>query len=147
MISYRFRRVKAVTFHSSTNSKYHAKKTVLDGITFDSRKEARRYSELKLLEKSGRIKDLRLQVPFELIPAQREPDQVGKRGGKVKGKVIERAVIYKADFVYLERLDIPFTDEEKWVEVVEDTKGVKTKEYILKRKMMLYFHGIRIREV
>ena len=136
-----------MTFHSSMHSKYHAKKTVLDGITFDSRKEARRYSELKLLEKAGRIKDLRLQVPFELIPAQREPDQVGKRGGKVKGKVIERAVVYKSDFVYLERLDIPFTDEEKWVEVVEDTKGVKTKEYILKRKMMLYFHGIRIREV
>lgn len=136
-----------MTYHFSTRTKYKAKKTEVDGITFDSMKEAKRYQELKILEAAGQIKDLRLQVPYELIPAIREPDTIGKRGGKIKGKLIERAVIYKADFVYLEKLDIPFSDQEKWGEVVEDVKGMRTKEYILKRKLMLYRYGIRIREV
>lgn len=136
-----------MTYHFSTRTKYKAKKTEVDGITFDSMKEAKRYQELKILEAAGQIKDLRLQVPYELIPAMREPDTIGKRGGKIKGKLIERAVIYKADFVYLEKLDIPFSDQEKWEEVVEDVKGMRTKEYILKRKLMLYRYGIRIREV
>lgn len=136
-----------MTYHFSATTKYHAKKTEVDGITFDSMREAKRYQELKLLEAAGQIKDLRLQVPYELIPAIREPDTIGKRGGKKKGKLIERAVIYKADFVYLEKLDIPFSDQEKWEEVVEDVKGMRTKEYILKRKLMLYRYGIRIREV
>lgn len=136
-----------MTYHFSTTTKYHAKKTEVDGITFDSMKEAKRYQELKILEAAGQIKDLRLQVPYELIPAMREPDTIGKRGGKIKGKLIERAVIYKADFVYLEKLDISFSDQEKWEEVVEDVKGMRTKEYILKRKLMLYRYGIRIREV
>ena len=136
-----------MTYHFSTRTKYKAKKTEVDGITFDSMKEAKRYQELKILEAAGQIKDLRLQVPYELIPAIREPDTIGKRGGKIKGKLIERAVIYKADFVYLEKLDIPFSDQEKWEEVVEDVKGMRTKEYILKRKLMLYRYGIRIREV
>ena len=136
-----------MTYHFSTRTKYKAKKTEVDGITFDSMKEAKRYQELKILEAAGQIKDLRLQVPYELIPAMREPDKIGKRGGKIKGKLIERAVIYKADFVYLEKLDIPFSDQEKWEEVVEDVKGMRTKEYILKRKLMLYRYGIRIREV
>lgn len=136
-----------MTYHFSTRTKYKAKKTEVDGITFDSMKEAKRYQELKILEAAGQIKDLRLQVAYELIPAMREPDTIGKRGGKIKGKLIERAVIYKADFVYLEKLDIPFSDQEKWEEVVEDVKGMRTKEYILKRKLMLYRYGIRIREV
>lgn len=136
-----------MTYHFSTRTKYKAKKTEVDGITFDSMKEAKRYQELKILEAAGQIKDLRLQVPYELIPAIREPDTIGKRGGKIKGKLIERAVIYRADFVYLEKLDIPFSDQEKWEEVVEDVKGMRTKEYILKRKLMLYRYGIRIREV
>jgi hypothetical protein len=136
-----------VTYHFSTRTKYKAKKTEVDGTTFDSMKEAKRYQELKILEAAGQIKDLRLQVPYELIPAMREPDTIGKRGGKIKGKLIERAVIYKADFVYLEKLDIPFSDQEKWEEVVEDVKGMRTKEYIMKRKLMLYRYGIRIREV
>ena len=136
-----------MTYHFSTRTKYKAKKTEVDGITFDSMKEAKRYQELKILEAAGQIKDLRLQVPYELIPAMREPDTIGKRGGKIKGKLIERAVVYKADFVYQEKLDIPFNDQEKWEEVVEDVKGMRTKEYILKRKLMLYRYGIRIREV
>jgi hypothetical protein len=109
-------------------SKYNAQKTTVDGITYDSRKEAQRAQELRLMLKAGIISNLREQVPYELIPAQKNE----------YGKVIERAVIYKADFVY---------DDEKGKTIVEDTKGVRTKEYIIKRKLMLYEYGIRISEV
>lgn len=106
-------------------NKYRNRKTEVDGITFDSRKEAKRYQELKLLERAGEISDLQRQVPFLLIPAQR-----------IGGKVAERAVQYKADFVYTDHGET----------VVEDTKGIRTGEYIIKRKLMLYVHGISIRE-
>ena len=118
-------------------SKYHAKKITIDGNTFDSRKEYRRFCELSLLQRAGAITDLQRQVEFELIPAQREPDTIGVRGGVKKGKTLELAVKYVADFVYTENGKT----------VVEDVKGYRTKEYILKRKMLLYFYGIRIREV
>ena len=119
-------------------SKYGAKKTVIDGITFDSVKEAKRYQELKRMQNASLIHDLQMQVKFVLIPAQREPDTIGKRGGVIKGKVIEREVAYIADFVYTDTLGNT---------VIEDTKGFRTTEYIIKRKMMLYFYGIRIKEV
>lgn len=110
-------------------SKYNSKKTVVDGQIFDSKKEANRYKELRLLEKAGEIKDLRTQVKFKLIPAQRD---------EATGKVIERECSYKADFVYY---------EEDGETVVEDVKGFRTKEYIIKRKLLLYQYGIRIREI
>ena len=118
-------------------SKYHAKKTVVDGIVFDSLKEARRYGVLKALEKAGEISGLQRQVEFLLIPEQREPDNIGKRGGINKGKLIERKITYIADFTYMR----------DGVLVVEDVKGMRTPEYILKRKLMLHIHGIRITEV
>lgn len=117
--------------------KYGNKKTVVDGITFDSQKEAKRYKELSLMERAGMISDLQRQVKYVLIPPQREPDTIGKKGGIHKGKLIEREVSYVADFVY----------QENGQTVVEDTKGFRTKDYLLKRKMMLFFHGIKIREV
>lgn len=117
--------------------KYHNKKVTRNGITFDSKKEADRYSELLLLGRAGVITDLQRQVEFVLIPTQREADTVGVRGGIKKGKVIELPVKYVADFVYKENNKI----------VVEDTKGFKTKDYIIKRKLMLYIHGIRIKEI
>lgn len=125
-------------------SKYGAKKITRDGVTFDSLKEYRRFCELSLLEKSGDITELRRQVTFPLIPTQREePCEVYKRGknkGMPKpGRVLEKEVNYIADFVYRNSL----TGEI----VVEDVKGFKTKDYILKRKMVLYFHNIRISEV
>lgn len=125
-------------------NKYRASKAEVDGITFDSRKEARRYKELKLLESAGEIKDLKMQVRFNLIPEQREAsDECYKRGknkGQPKpGRIIERECAYIADFVYTRVSD--------GKTIVEDTKGMRTKDYILKRKMMLYFHGIRITEV
>lgn len=103
---------------------------------FDSKKEERRYDVLRVQEMKGEITDLRRQVPFELIPVQREPDRRGPRGGIIRGKVIERPATYIADFVY-------FRDGER---VVEDSKGYRTADYRLKKKMMLYFHGIRIKE-
>lgn len=108
--------------------KYHNRKTVVNGHTFDSKKEANRYSELLLLERAGAIHDLRTQVKYVLIPSQRS---------KETGKVIERECSYKADFVYTEGGET----------VVEDVKGYRTKEYIIKRKLMLHVHGIRIREI
>ena len=107
-------------------NKYRNKKWMLDGQTFDSQHEARRYQELRWLLKMGLISDLKRQVPFELLPSQ-------KRGGKV----VERPVKYIADFVYMENGE----------EVVEDAKGMHTKEYVIKRKLMLWQYGIQIREV
>lgn len=109
-------------------SKYHSQKTTIGGETFDSLREYRRWCELRLLERAGEITDLRRQEKFELLPPQ-----------KYKGEPAERPVAYIADFTYIDKA----TGEL----VVEDAKGVRTKEYILKRKMMLYHHGIRIREV
>lgn len=121
-------------------AKYRNNKVVFeDGSTFDSMKEYGRYLDLLAMEKAGEIKDLRRQVKYILIPVQREPDTVGKRGGIKKGKLLEREVAYFADFVYI--------NTGSGEEIVEDTKGIRTTEYILKRKMMLYFHHIRIHEI
>ena len=119
-------------------SKYGAKKVTIDGQTFDSKKEARRFQELKMLEKAGEISELRTQVKFLLIPAQREPDIIGARGGRKPGKLLERECAYLADFVYK---DIEGNT------VVEDTKGMRTEAYIIKRKLLLQRYGIRIKEI
>lgn len=120
-------------------NKYRNTKTAVNGEIFDSRKEARRYSELLILQRAGEISGLQRQVKYVLIPSQREPDAVGKRGGIVKGKTLEREVSYIADFVY--------TDKRTGETVVEDSKGMRTKDYIIKRKLMLYVHGVRVKEV
>jgi hypothetical protein len=121
-------------------SKYHNNVTVTsDGIKHASQKEATRWCELKLLERAGKISDLQRQVEFELIPCQYETyERFSKRGERLgEGlRVAERRCVYVADFVYTE-------DGKK---VVEDTKGYKTAEYKIKRKLLLYFHGIRIKE-
>lgn len=119
-------------------SKYLNRKVVNEDGVFDSRKEYKRWCELKLLVQSGRINDLERQVRIEVLPAQREPDTVGKRGGKIKGKLIERKVTYVADFKYW--------DCDSGDYVYEDVKGVRTKDYILKRKILLWRYGIRIKE-
>ena len=126
-------------YYRNNGNKYGNRKVEADGIVFDSIKEKRRYDELKLAEAAGAIGDLQRQVRFELIPAQREPDTRGPKGGVIKGRLIERKVEYVADFVYI--------DLQTGEKVVEDTKGMRTPDYILKRKMMLYFHGIKVREI
>lgn len=109
-----------------SRSKYGSKKVTVNGITYDSKKEAQRHQELLLLQRAGKITDLETQVKFELLPSQR-----------IDGKVVERSVGYVADFVY----------KQDGKTIVEDTKGFRTREYILKRKMMLFFLGIRIKEI
>lgn len=122
-------------------AKYGNKQVFYDGKLFDSKKELARYKELSMLERAGEISDLKMQVPFELIPPAFETyERYGNSGKRLKDgrKCIERGVTYKADFVYKDR---------HGETVVEDTKGVRTKEYILKRKLMLNIYGIRIREL
>lgn len=122
--------------------KYGNKKVIYDGIKFDSKKEARRYSELKLMEKAGVIDHLELQKSFVLIPAQYEYfPRFGKNGKMLKAgkKCVEQSCKYKADFYY--------HDKENKCWVVEDTKGMRTKDYIIKRKLMLHLYGVKIKEV
>jgi hypothetical protein len=104
--------------------KYNNRKTVINGIKFDSKKEAEHYLMLQLLLRAGVIKDLRLQVPFVL---------------KVNGL---KVCTYLADFVYREK-----DNSRKWVEVVCDVKGVRTPIYNLKKKLMRAIHGVEILEV
>lgn len=110
------------------STKFKNKKVEIDGHKFDSKAESRRYIELKELAATGTIRDLTLQKRFKLIPAQR-----------VGGRLIERAVDYVSDFCYR------YSDGL----IVEDVKSpfTKTPAYIIKRKLMLYVHGIIIKEV
>ena len=114
-------------FQHQQKNKYHAKKTEVNGIVFDSAKEAKRYSELVLMQRAHQISGLRRQVKYELIPTQRDAD----------GNLIEKECYYKADFVYFKHGKT----------IVEDTKGMKTPDYIIKRKLMYYKYGIEIQEV
>lgn len=119
--------------------KYRNKKVSYQGIDFDSKKEMYRYIRLKSMQEEGLISDLRLQVPFELIPAIYEDEIVKlKTKTKVVKRCVQKAVKYVADFVYKDHYGY---------EIVEDSKGLRTKEYVLKKKMMRAFLGITIKEV
>ena len=119
--------------NSYKKPKYGNKKVTVDGIEFDSIKEANRYAELRMLQKCGVIKDLELQKKFILIPAQ-----------KIANKVVERECSYIADFVY--------QDIKSGITIVEDVKGYRDPssaayaKFVIKRKLMLKEYGIRIRE-
>lgn len=123
-------------------NKYGARKvTAPDGQVFDSQKECQRYGVLRLLERAGKISDLRRQVKFELIPTQREVSTEIYKAGPQKGlpkpgAIIEKPVTYVADFTYWQ--------DGKYI--VEDVKGCKTEVYRLKKKLLLWTHGIRIKE-
>lgn len=138
-MAYKKRKFKGV-------NKYHAKKAVVDGVVFDSMKEAERYTLLKKKAEIGQISSLQRQVKFTLIPAQyEESNEVfvkgPRKGQKKPGKLLERECAYIADFVYTENGQ----------QVVEDTKGCKAGAayaiYKIKRKLMLYIHGIKIKEI
>ena len=109
------RRVR--TYRSNSRSKYGNVKFSMDGFSFDSKAEARRYAELKILLREGKIKDLELQKEYELVPSY--VDDTGKR---------IRPVYYKADFVYY--------DNEADKTVIEDVKGYRTEGYKIKKKLM-----------
>lgn len=126
-------------------SKYNARKVVIDGKEFASAKEGRRYRELTLLQKAGKISDLETQKRYELIPPQYEViPRYGKNGAELtpRTKCLERALVYIADFVY--------TDTETGETVVEDVKGYKNGSayqlFAIKRKLMLYMQGIQVKE-
>lgn len=114
-------------------NKYHARKVVAQGQVFDSEKEYARYLELKLLEKAGEISGLERQVKYDLIPKQMDEE----------GKMIERPTVYVADFQYRDNNTGEF--------IVEDVKGYRRGQayavFSLKRKLLLWRYGIRIREV
>lgn len=126
--------------------KYNNRKIIVDGITFDSKKEAKRYKELKTLERAGVIQKLQRQVKYVLVPAQYErTDEVytkGKDKGKPKkGRLIERECAYYADFVYMQDGNT----------IVEDVKGYRNGQaynlFVIKRKLMLYVHGVAVKEL
>lgn len=127
-------------------NKYRNKKTIVDGIEFDSKREADRWRELKLLEIAGAITNLQRQVKFELIPKQVETvPRYGKDGKRLKDKevTVEKACDYIADFVY----------EMNGEKIVEDVKGYRDPssaayaKFVIKRKLMLFSYGIKVREV
>lgn len=136
-------------YNRQIKNKLNAHKVEYDGFTFGSKKEAMRWAELKLLERSGHITKLQRQVPFELIPAYYEEVptgevyKIGEKKGqpKMKKVCIENAVKYVADFVYTEN----------GKKIVEDTKGCRAgityNYFVLKRKLMLWVHGIRVKEI
>lgn len=110
-------------------NKYHNNKIIEGGETFDSQGEYTRWCELKLLERTGSIANLRRQVRFELLPNQYRTDEKGRR------RCVERSLGYVADFVY----------EEDGKTIVEDYKGMQTDAFRIKKKLMLYIHNIEIR--
>lgn len=110
-------------------SKYNSRKAVVNGITFDSKKEAARYRELMLMLAAGKIRELKLQPEFTLQEAFKTKD----------GEPV-RAVKYRADFSYM------MDTESGVVSVVEDVKGYKTKDYEIKRKLMLG-RGVKVVEI
>lgn len=122
-------------------SKYGAEKVNVLGMNFDSKREARRWFELRTLEQAGEISNLQRQVKYVLIPAQREL-YIGNTGQKNVGKVLERECSYRADFTY--------TDKQGRT-IVEDVKGYKRggayEVFVIKRKLMLWRYGIKVKEV
>lgn len=121
-------------------NKYRNKKTEVEGIVFDSKKEAKYYLYLKQLLDKDKIENLQRQVVFELVPAIWKEEIVHlKTKDKVVKKRVQRPITYIADFVYI--------DKATGNQCVIDCKGMRTKEYRLKAKMMYAFKGIQITEV
>lgn len=123
------------SYRNTPRSKYHAQKVITEEGVFDSKKEFGRWIVLKNKEENGEIQKLERQKKFELIPSQPLPEPKILRKGKKT--YTERAVFYIADFAYIEN----------GKPVVEDVKGVRTPEYVIKRKLMLKRYGIQVREI
>lgn len=120
-------------------NKYKNIPTIIDNVRFQSKKEAKRYRELKELHNERLISELELQKKFELIPAQYEAFQIqGKRKTLERKRCVEKACTYIADFAYIDN---------EGNQIVEDTKGFRTPDYIIKRKLMLSLHNIKIVEI
>lgn len=121
-------------------NKYKNKKTEVDGKLFDSKKEAKYYMYLKELEDRGKIKDLRRQVRYELVPAvYREEVKHLKTKDKIVNRCIQRPICYDADFVYIDN-----DDDKEYVIDVKGGRATQTPVFKLKRKMMLALKGIQV---
>lgn len=132
-------------------SKYHAKPTTVDGIVFHSAKEARRYAELKLLEKAGQIRNLLLQPRYRLyVHDLTVAAKLRRAAARIRGKhdPIDPFKIgeYVGDFQYEEH-GLSASENERWDRVVEDVKGFSTPLYKWKRKHVEAQYGITIREI
>lgn len=121
-------------------NKYRNKGIEIDGIYFTSRAESKWYKIFKNQKASGEIKDFKMQVPFELVPAQKAPATKFDKSGNPKTveKVVELAVKYVADFV---------VEENDGTKTVYDVKGFPDQKWPIKRKLMRYVHGIAVQEV
>jgi len=120
-------------------SKYKSKKVEIDGIIFASKKEAKYYEIFKAKKMADEIKDFFMQVPFILVPVQKEQVTVFKNGKPItKEKVVEHAVTYVADFVVINH------DESR---DVYDVKGFPDQKWVIKRKLMRHVHGIVLQEL
>ena len=117
-------------------SKYHAIKTERKGIKFDSMREARRFDELMLMLRAGKIRDLRLQQDYTLQEAYTTPE-----GERI------RAIRYRADFAYERNAGTDTYGYDHWIKVTEDAKGVRTTDYKLKRKLFRDKYGYSITEI
>lgn len=117
-------------------NKYGNRKVVRDGIKFDSEREAARFGELKVLRAMGKIRDLRLQANFTLVEGYKT----------IEGKRI-KPMVYRADFTYERAAEPDRNGTVHWLREVEDAKGTKTKDYMLKKKLMQDKYNITIREV
>lgn len=127
-------------YFNKSKPKYGNTKITYGNETFDSKKELNRYFELQLLQKGNAISNLQRQVEFELIPNQYQTIDRTLKSGKIKQeqKLLERKCSYIADFVYVDN---------NGNTIVEDVKGIRTKEYVIKRKLMLFKYGIKIVEI
>ena len=122
-------------------SKYGNRKVIVEGINFDSEREAKRYLILKDYQNKGDISDLKLQVVYELIPAIKELKTVVLKTKTIQKEVtIQQAITYRCDFTYIK-------DEKLIVEDVKISPKMLPQEYKLKKKLLRYVHGIDIREV
>ena len=124
---------KDLKFEEKPN-KYRSQTAEVHGIKFQSKKEARRYQELMILLKNGDIKDLKLQYEITIQPSFKTPE----------GETV-RAIRYKADFVYMKKHKLA-NKTDGWFREIEDTKGFRTKEYKIKKKMLADM-GIYITEI
>lgn len=131
-------------------SKYKAVRTEVDGITFASKKEARRYGELKLLERAGHVRNIVVQPRFDLyahdltVEAKLRRIRAAVDGRHDPVKPVKVAT-YVADFQYEQRA-LSASENERWQKVIEDVKGVRTAVYQLKRKMFEAQYGLPILE-
>ena len=131
--------------------KYRAKPTTVDGVRFASKKESRRYAELKLLEKAGEIRGLEIQPSFDLlVPVRTDEARMAMVKALARGKGFscahEKVGVYRADFRYQQKT-LSASENDRYRTITEDVKGIRTATYRLKKRMVEATYGIQIHEI